>query len=64
MADAKILGNITKTQQRQRPAQLIGLPIGWVDTAAPEGVLQGADLLGRGTVARGGWHRKLEEGRG
>jgi hypothetical protein len=54
MPKYKIPGSITKTQQRQRPDQLAGLPIGWVDTAAPEADLQEADLLGRGKAAREG----------
>jgi len=54
VADAKIPGSITKTQQRQRPAQLVGLPTGGVDTATPEADLQEADLLGRRDGAKGG----------
>jgi len=46
VTDAKIPGNITKTQQRQRPAQLIGLPIGWADTADARGRKRPAQLIG------------------
>ena len=46
MTDAKIPGNITKTQQRQRPAQLIGLPIGWADTADARGRKRPVQLIG------------------
>ena len=60
--DAKILGSITKTQQRKWPAQPVGLPRGWVDIMAPEADLQKADLLGEGAAARRKLRRKLEEG--
>ena len=46
-------GSMTKTQQSQRPAEQVGLPVGWVDTAMPQADLHGADLRNEGRWQEG-----------